>query len=95
MPAQVASPSAPPFLADSLSHFDLRRAGDLPVGEKTVKYDNGVVKFVPFFCLRSRPSLISPFFSQKSKTCSTHSPLTGDLRRFVEWNEVSFDFLIF
>lgn len=77
MPAQVASPSAPPSLADSLSHIDLKCSADLLVGEKMVKNCNGALKFVPFygpFSLPACPSLFSFFFPKKGKSCCTCSP---------------------
>lgn len=45
----MASLSAPPFLADSSSHGDLKCFADLLVREKVVKDHNGALKFVPFY----------------------------------------------
>lgn len=49
MPAQVASPSTPPSLADSLSHMDLKCSANLLVREKMLKDYNGALKLVPFY----------------------------------------------
>lgn len=71
MPAQVASPSTPPSLADSLSHMDLKCSADLLVSGKMLKDYNGALKFVPFYSplfLPTCPSLFS-FFPKKGKTC--------------------------